>query len=73
MVWNAIKALFSGAEEAGAVFKEEWVELLERDVPLYGVLPEELRASLHGQIARFIESARTTRISTGCWKRASGR
>ena len=58
MVWNAIKALFIGAEEAGAVFKEEWVELLERDVPLYGVLPEELRVSLHGQIARFIESTR---------------
>ena len=25
MVWNAIKALFTGAEEAGAVFKEERV------------------------------------------------
>ncbi len=58
MVWNKIKALFLGAEGTEAVFKDEWVELLERDVPLYRVLPEELRLALHGRIARFIESTR---------------
>jgi MtfA peptidase len=58
MVWNAIKGLFSGADRHGAVFREEWVELLERDVPVYRLLPEELRVSLHGRIARFIESTR---------------
>lgn len=58
MVWSKIKALFVSPNSAGAVFKEEWVEMVERDVPLYRVLPEDLRISLHGRIARFIESTR---------------
>lgn len=56
MVWQKIKSLFLDAESVEAVFKDEWVELLERDVPLYSVLPEDLRLLLNERIALFIES-----------------
>ena len=58
MVWQKIKSLFLGAETPEAVFKEEWIAILNRDLPLYAILPEDLRLRLHERIARFIESTR---------------
>lgn len=58
MVWQKIKSLLSGAERPEAVFKEEWIEILKRDVPLYAQLPDELLQLLHERVARFIDSTR---------------
>lgn len=43
-------------------FRSEWIELLERNVPIYGVLPESLRAQLHGHINVFLEE----KVFIGC-------
>ena len=58
MVWQKIKELFGGAEPVDAVFKDEWIALLNGNVPLYSRLPEDLRSRLHERIARFISSTR---------------
>ncbi|MEP2777665.1 MAG: M90 family metallopeptidase [Luteolibacter sp.] len=58
MIWNKIRKLFSEAEHAEEVFKEEWRELLVANMPLYSRLPDEVRERLHERIARFIGSTR---------------
>lgn len=57
-MWQKIKELFSGEESVESVFKEEWIGMLEENVPLYSCLPDELRPLLHERIASFISSTR---------------
>lgn len=57
-MWQKIKELFSGEESVESVFKEEWVRILEENVPLYSCLPEELRPLLHERIGSFVSSTR---------------
>lgn len=57
MIWQALKDFFGGQEKP-VVFHEEWITLLEKNVPLYGRLPEELRVRLDEKIARFIATIR---------------
>jgi MtfA peptidase len=57
-MWQKIKELFSGEEPVESVFKEEWIGMLEENVPLYSCLPEELRPLLHERIASFVSSTR---------------
>lgn len=58
MIWETLKNLFSGETEERVLFKEEWVALLEQNVPLYDRLPEHLRAVLHERIGQFIATIR---------------
>jgi Mlc titration factor MtfA (ptsG expression regulator) len=58
MLWEKLKSLFGAADDVHAVFKPEWTEMLIHNVPLYSVLPEDLRLKLDERIARFIESTR---------------
>ena len=58
MIWDKIKKLFAESEEAEHVFKDEWRESIATDVPLYSLLPEEIRLRLHQRIADFIASTR---------------
>ncbi|WP_411827966.1 zinc-dependent peptidase [Luteolibacter sp. AS25] len=58
MIWERIQALFSGEDEVEAVFKEGWKELLVENLPLYSILPDELKVRLHDRIAKFIRSTR---------------
>lgn len=57
MIWQKLKSLFGGEATAG-VFHEEWIALLEKNVPLYARLPEELRLRLHERIGQFIATIR---------------
>ena len=58
MIWQKLKALFGGAESVPAMFRTEWIALLEKNVPLYARLPEALRVRLHERIAQFIATIR---------------
>ncbi len=58
MIWEKIKDLFSRSEPVEAVFKDEWIALLEENLPLYSRLPEDLRQPLYQRIARFISTTR---------------
>lgn len=58
MIWQKLKLMFGGGPETAPVFRQEWIALLEKNVPLYARLPEELRLRLHGQIGRFMRTIR---------------
>lgn len=58
MVWQKLKSLFGGATALPEVFRGEWIALLEKNVPLYERLPEDLRLCLHEQIGHFIATVR---------------
>lgn len=58
MIWQKIRSLFVETVRIDELFKEEWVELLEANVPMYSRLPEDLKSKLHERIARFIASTR---------------
>jgi MtfA peptidase len=57
MIWQKLKSFFGGGTTEG-VFHEEWVVLLEENVPLYARLPEELRLRLNERIGQFIATTR---------------
>lgn len=60
MIWQDLKALF-GVEAkppATEIFRPESTELVEKNVPLYARLPEDLRQHLHERIGQFIASIR---------------
>ena len=61
MIWQKLKALFGGEAKTSEVFQEEWIALLEKNVPLYARLPEELRLRLHERIGHFIAAQCTAR------------
>jgi len=59
MIWQKLKALFNGENEAEEfVFREEWSALIRKSVPLVARLPENLRLRLQDRIARFIATIR---------------
>ncbi|MFK7850037.1 MAG: zinc-dependent peptidase [Akkermansiaceae bacterium] len=58
MIWEKIQKLFAGKEQVDAVFRDEWISMLEEDLPLYAKLPDDIRFRLHERIAKFIESTR---------------
>lgn len=57
MIWEKLSALF-GERKAEDAFRTEWAGVIERNMPLYGKLPEELRGRLHERIGRFVETVR---------------
>lgn len=58
MIWDIIRKIFSEAEQVEKVFKDEWRDLITADVPLYSLLPEDVKFRLHERIASFISSTR---------------
>jgi Mlc titration factor MtfA (ptsG expression regulator) len=58
MIWQKIRSLFVETERVDDLFQEHWTEVLVADVPLYTLLPEDLKSKLHERIARFIASTR---------------
>lgn len=58
MIWQKLKDLFGGGATMAEVFRPEWIGLLQRNMPLYTRLPEELRLRLHQRITQFISSVR---------------
>ena len=58
MIWQKLQQLFSGNETSPAVFKDEWLALLDENLPLHAKLPEDIRQRLHERIARFVATVR---------------
>ncbi|MEO5916057.1 MAG: M90 family metallopeptidase [Luteolibacter sp.] len=58
MIWQTLRSLFGGEAAVGGVFREEWIALLEKNLPLYALLPEDLRLKLHERIGKFIATIR---------------
>jgi len=58
MILQTLRTLFSGEATVEHPFHPEWIELLERNVPLYRRLPEDLRLRLHERIGRFVSAVR---------------
>jgi Mlc titration factor MtfA (ptsG expression regulator) len=56
MFLEKLKQLFNNGSEP--VFEEEWISILENNLPLYRKLPDELKQQLHLRIASFVESVR---------------
>lgn len=54
-IWQKLKDLFEEEEEP-FVFKDEWVDYLKNNLPLYGRLPEDLQEALHQKIGQFIRT-----------------
>lgn len=57
MIWQKLKSFFGG-ETPASVFQEDWIALLEENVPLYARLPEELRVRLNERIGEFVATIR---------------
>lgn len=58
MIWQKLRDMFGGETEEPVVFREEWSAMLEKNVPLYARLPQELRARLDERISHFIATIR---------------
>ncbi len=58
MIWQKLKSLFGGEAMVPEVFREEWIALLNENVPLYERLPEDLRVRLHERIGQFVARVR---------------
>lgn len=58
MIWETISEFFGGGDAGEVQFKEEWIDMLVANVPVYSRLPEELKARLHERIAVFVASTR---------------
>ncbi len=54
-IWDKLKALFE-EEATEFVFKQEWIEYLQTNLPLYGRLPADLQDRLHQRIGEFVRS-----------------
>jgi MtfA peptidase len=53
-IWEALKALFLGKEPVDVVFRDEWVEYLTANLPLYSRFPDELKSRLQEKIGEFV-------------------
>lgn len=53
-VWEKLRNFFGGDPSDNAVFHDEWIAMLEANLPLYSRLPEDLRQRLHQRIAAFV-------------------
>ena len=58
MIWEKLKEWLGGGEDGNGEFLPEWITLLEKNLPLYKRLPDEMRQHLHERIARFVDSVR---------------
>lgn len=58
MIWQKLKSLFEGEAAVEEIFRDEWIEMLERNVPLYQRLPDELKLRLYERIAHFVATIR---------------
>jgi Mlc titration factor MtfA (ptsG expression regulator) len=54
-IWDRLRAFFE-KEEVPLVFKDEWITILQDNLPIYKRLPEDLREKLHDKKAEFIRS-----------------
>lgn len=54
-ILETLRDFFSDEKEP-FVFKDEWILLLEANVPLYSRLPEETQSTLHKKMGEFIRS-----------------
>jgi len=61
-IWEGLKRWFGAGEPETVEFKPEWIGYLEAHLPLYNLLPEEMKQRLHAKIARFV----TTTYFEGC-------
>lgn len=58
MIWQKLQQLFLGHEPTPPVFHDEWLVLLDENLPLHAKLPEDIRQRLHERIARFVATVR---------------
>jgi Mlc titration factor MtfA (ptsG expression regulator) len=58
MIWQKLKSLFSAEKTVPEEFREEWIALLEKKVPLYRRLPEAVRLRLNERMTQFIARIR---------------
>lgn len=56
LIWQKLKSFFE--RENVGVFREEWIPVLAKNVPLYARLPEALQLQLHEKIGQFIATIR---------------
>ena len=59
--WWIVRSLYRAARRRRAMaapFPEEWVAIIEKNLPMYGFLPRELRAQLHGLVNVFLVEKR---------------
>ncbi|PXA04130.1 hypothetical protein DDZ13_08815 [Coraliomargarita sinensis] len=54
-IWNQLKALFEEKKEP-FVFKDEWIDYLGNNLPIYERLPEALKEKLHQKTGQFIRT-----------------
>lgn len=58
MIWQKLQRFFSGGDDTPPVFHDEWLAVLDGNLPLHARLPEEIRQRLHERIARFVATVR---------------
>jgi Mlc titration factor MtfA (ptsG expression regulator) len=58
MIWQTLKSLFVSDDAAAVPFREEWIALLEQNLPLYRRLDAELRGLLQQRIGQFMATVR---------------
>jgi len=61
-IWEQLKTLFTSDEPASVVFKEEWAALLEKNLPLYSLFPDDLKLRVQEKISQFV----ATTFFEGC-------
>ncbi len=54
-IWGKIKSIFR-SRKASVEFQAEWVEYLEQSLPMYSLIPDDLKLKVHGKISQFIGS-----------------
>ena len=58
MIWQKLKSLFGGDDAVAVEFQEEWIALLQENLPLYGRLTEALQGQLRERMRLFIGAVR---------------
>ncbi len=53
-IWETLKEYFIGAVQTEYTFKDEWLPMLEANLPLYHKLPDDVKQRLHQKIGQFI-------------------
>ncbi|MGJ8638998.1 MAG: zinc-dependent peptidase [Opitutaceae bacterium] len=61
-IWEQLKDFFIKTPTIDIEFKDEWVTYLESNLPLYALLPQELRLRIHEKIRQFV----ATTFFEGC-------
>ncbi len=61
-IWEQLKNLFTRNEPVSVIFKKEWAVLLEKNLPLYSLFPDNLKEKVHEKISQFV----ATTFFEGC-------